>query len=110
MGRIKVGGIKEVFDRGDGLDAYVSVEVTIDGAAVRVGTMIGVRPSDKESVRRHGNMGHFLRTWLADNSDFDNVARGDYEAVADALSDEAERLWEEFETANEPSFHGDHFE
>lgn len=110
MGRITVGGIKAIYDKGDGLDAYVSVEVAIDGKPVRVGTMIGVRPSDKATVRDSGSMRPFLRTWLADNSDFDNVAPADYEAVADALCDEAERLWEEFETANESSFHGDHFE
>lgn len=110
MGRITVGAIKAVYDKGDGLDAYVSVEVAIDGKPVRVGTMIGVRPSDKATVRDSGSMRPLLRTWLADNSDFDNVARADYEAVADALSDEAERLWLEFEEENESSFRAGRFE
>lgn len=39
--RIKVGNILEIYDRGDGFDAYVSVEVSIDGKRVSVGTMIG---------------------------------------------------------------------
>lgn len=93
--RIKVGNILEIYDRGDGFDAYVSVEVSIDGKPVRVGTMIGVRASDKDTVRKSGSFRPFLRAWSADSSDLDNVPRADYEAVASALSDETERLWED---------------
>lgn len=110
MKKVKIGKIKAVYDRGDGLDAYVSVEVAIDDKIVTVGTMIGVMGHAKQTVRHSGSTRPFLRAWQADSSDFSNIDYEDTLDVANALSDEAERLWLEFEEENESSFRGGRFE
>lgn len=83
----------------DELSAYVSVPVTVDGVAHRVGTMVGVRPANQGSARASGcgASGPYLATWQEERSDLEGLTDAQREAVTAALYEARARLWSEVE-------------
>ncbi len=83
----------------DELSAYVAVDIVVDGAAHRVGTMVGVRPSNQGSARASGcgASGAYLATWQEGRSDLEGLTDEQREAVTTALYEARARLWSEVE-------------
>jgi hypothetical protein len=80
------------------LDAYVAVEVVVDGQRAQVGCGIGVRESEQGSARASGCMATYgggPTAWWVDSSDYAAIPAARRSAVLDALCAAAPRLWRE---------------
>jgi hypothetical protein len=88
-------------DEQSDLDAYICVDVTVDGEEHRVGCGLGVPASERGSARASGCGVSYAGgpiVWWADSSDWAGLSEGAREAVLGALSNAAGRLWDELET------------
>ncbi|WP_394831668.1 hypothetical protein LVJ94_34665 [Pendulispora rubella] len=109
---VKVGHVTEEFAGDDDadekevsdLDAYVAVDVTVNGKDYSVGCCVGIYPSEQGSARQSGAMscyGGGPTAWWSDPSDCDMLEMDHYDDVLHALEKAAGRLWREVEALRE---------
>jgi len=95
-----LGEDKEASD----LDAYVAVDVTVDGNVYSVGCRVGIHPGEQGSARASGAMtsyGGGPIAWWEDASDWERLPTGTEDDVLEALNEAAGRLWLEVEALRE---------
>jgi hypothetical protein len=98
---IRVGKVVQIWEPEEGapddMEAYVQVDATMDGKPIKLGTVIGVPPHQRETARRAGGdtVGPYLSTWWADSTDWQDVPADRREEAESALKQAAPRLWRE---------------
>lgn len=105
--KIKVGSVTEEFvgdEKPSDLDAYVAVDVTLNGKGYSVGCSIGIRPSEQGLARASGALSTYgggPDAWWEDAADRADLPDGCEDEVLEALNKAAPRLWNEVEELRE---------